>query len=36
MPSRNLHRLKLQIFEYVLFALFLIGLAKLLYYEVWH
>jgi hypothetical protein len=34
--SDRLHRWKRKIFDAVLFVLFLIAIAKLLYYEVWH
>lgn len=35
MPDR-LHHWKRSIFDVVLFILFLIAAAKLLYYELWH
>lgn len=35
MPNR-LHHLKRSIFDIVVFVLFLIAVAKLLYYELWH
>ncbi len=33
--SDSLTRLKARIFDYVLFIIFLVAVAKLLYYELW-